>query len=231
MRAKVNLQEHRYNKLITLSNPKSPISESFRTLRTNIQFASIDKPLNTIMFTSTGPSEGKSTIVANLAVVIAQSDKKVLLVDADLRKPTVHHTFKLPNRQGLSKALVYINDLQTLIQKDVIPNLDILSSGPIPPNPADLLGSKKMLQLIEELKGIYDVVLFDAPPTIAVTDAQILSRSVDGVLLVINSGKTHKEMTIKAKGLLEKVHANVIGVVLNNKETKGEDYYYYYGNS
>lgn len=224
---KGKVQEERRLKLITLDYPKSPIAESFRTLRTNIQFASIDKPVKTIMVTSTGQSEGKSTIIANLAIVMAQTDNRVLLVDTDLRKPTVHHTFQLPNRQGLSKMLVEGNNVEDIIQKNIVPNLDVLTSGPIPPNPSELLGSKKMSSLIQELKQRYDYILFDAPPVLVVTDAQILSNKMDGILLVANSGKTEKEMAIKSKMLLENVKANILGVVLNNVEEKNDNNYYY----
>lgn len=230
MSSKVKNKERRIINLVTITNPKLPVAEAFRTLRTNIQFASIDKPLRTIMITSTGPSEGKSTTISNLAVVLAQQDKKVLLVDADLRKPTVHHTFQLPNRVGLTNVLAGGGTIQSAVQKSTFGDLHVLTSGPVPPNPAELLGSKKMSQLVEEVVSEYDYVLFDAPPVVAVTDAQILSSLMDGVLLVVNSGKTHREMALKAKGLLENVQANVIGVVLNQKEVNGEgDYYYYYG--
>ncbi|WP_245683811.1 CpsD/CapB family tyrosine-protein kinase [Vulcanibacillus modesticaldus] len=228
MKFKTKGKTKRERKLITIYSPKSPISESFRTLRTNIQFASIDQSLKTLMVTSTGPGEGKSTIIANLAVVLAQQEKKVLLVDADMRKPTVHHTFRLPNLVGLTNVLVGNEVLEDAIQETTVNNLNILTSGPIPPNPAELLGSNRMSQLVDEVSSTYDIVLFDAPPVIAVTDAQVLSRIIDGVLLVVHSGKTHREMAIKSKELLENVRANVIGVVLNHKEVKGENYYYYY---
>lgn len=227
MTSRLSKGGQRIAKLITVSNPKSPISEGYRTLRTNIQYTSIDRSLKTLMVTSTGPFEGKSTTIANLAVVLAQTEKKVLLVDADMRKPTVHHFFLLPNRAGLTSVLAGTESLSTVINKTSISNLHILTSGPIPPNPAELLGSKKMEGLVKELSNNYDYVLFDAPPVIAVTDAQILSQYIDGVLLVVNSGKTHREMAIKAKTMLENVKANVIGVVLNNIMAKVENTYYY----
>ncbi|MFT9486546.1 MAG: CpsD/CapB family tyrosine-protein kinase [Tepidibacillus sp.] len=222
------VKENRYMKLITFHDPKNPVAEAFRTIRTNIQFASIDNPLRSIMVTSTGPSEGKSTIIANLAVVMAQSEKKVLLIDADLRKPTVHHTFHIPNRVGLTNLLVGDEEIDQVVQQSELPNLSILTSGPIPPNPAELLSSKKMSRLVEEFVSSYDLVLFDAPPVVAVTDAQILSGYTDGVMLVVNAGKTHREMALKAKQQLEHVQANVIGVILNNKDMKEQGYYYYY---
>lgn len=228
MKLKARASTQSTYKLLTLSNPKSPITEAYRTLRTNIQFASIDKTIKTIMVTSTGPAEGKSTSITNLAVVFAQADKKVLLIDADMRKPTIHHFFILPNRVGLTNIIAGTAGIESALQTSTLPNLHIITSGPVPPNPAELLGSKRMETLIKELISEYDYILFDAPPVIAVSDAQILSQFMDGVLLVVNSGHTHREMAVKAKGLLENVNANVIGVVLNNKEAKGEDYYYYY---
>jgi protein-tyrosine kinase len=232
--------------LITQFDPKSPISEAFRTLRTNIQFSSVDKQIKTMMLTSTGPSEGKSTITSNLAIVMAQSGKRTLLVDADMRKPTIHRTFRIVNREGLTNILANQahlasmeeaivpsvideqNRLLKYISKTEIENLDVIPTGPIPPNPAELLGSKSMARFIKEVSGHYDVILFDTPPVIAVTDAQILASQLDGVLLVINSGKTNRDMAIKAKGLLDNVKANILGCVLNNREITGDNYYYYY---
>ncbi|WP_134703820.1 CpsD/CapB family tyrosine-protein kinase [Ammoniphilus sp. YIM 78166] len=214
--------------LISLTNPKSPISESYRTLRTNIEFAGVDTDLRAIMVTSTGPSEGKSTTVANLAVVTAQTEKRTLLVDADLRKPTVHHTFDLTNRLGLTTVLAGQESMANVVQKTLIPNLDIITAGPIPPNPAELLNSKAMTRFIQEVSEQYDQVLFDTPPVIAVADAQILASKLDGVILVVDSGTTNKDVALKAKTQLQNVKANILGVVLNNKKMQGDSYYYYY---
>ncbi|MEW9671337.1 CpsD/CapB family tyrosine-protein kinase [Ammoniphilus sp. 3BR4] len=224
---KSNLQKTQRS-VITFTNPKSPVSEAYRTLRTNIEFSGIDRELKTVMVTSTGPSEGKSTTVANLAVVTAQTEKKTLLVDADLRKPTVHHTFDLNNRQGLTTYLAGQGTLESVIQKSHVPHLDIITAGPIPPNPAEMLGSKVMSRFIELVSEQYDQVLFDSPPVIAVTDAQVLASKLDGVILVIDSGTTNKDVAVKAKGQLENVKANILGVVLNNKKMQGDSYYYYY---
>ncbi|MBU5594385.1 CpsD/CapB family tyrosine-protein kinase [Amphibacillus sp. MSJ-3] len=213
--------------LITKLNPRSPISEQFRTIRTNLQFASIDEKLETILVTSPGPSEGKSSIIANLAIVFAQQGKRVLLIDADMRKPTVHYTFKVDNRRGLSSVLVGEDALEEALQQSDITNLDLLSSGPIPPNPSELLGSKKMRQLIEKAKNIYDLVIFDSPPVLAVTDAQILANDVDGTLLVVRSKQTDQDAALKAKDHLESVNAKLLGVVLNDVESKKDQYYYY----
>jgi protein-tyrosine kinase len=218
----------RERSLITHLDPKSPVSEAFRTLRTNIQFSCIDSQIKTMMVTSTGPSEGKSTVTANLAVVLAQSGKKTLLVDTDLRKPTVHRTFRLLNRDGLTNALTSQNDFKQYVKESEIENLDIITTGPIPPNPSELLGSMAMARFINEVSAIYDRVVFDTPPVIAVTDAQILATQVDGVFLVVNSGKTNRDMALKAKTLLCNVKANILGCVLNNRELEGENYYYYY---
>jgi len=214
--------------LITVEDPKSPISESYRTLRTNIQFASVDVELKTVMVTSSGPAEGKSTTAANLAIVMGQADKKVLLLDADLRKPTVHHTFDLLNRKGLSTYLAGQDKLEDIIQKTEHTNVDVITSGPVPPNPAELLNSKAMSRFLEEASRYYDQILIDSPPVIAVTDAQVLATKVDGVILVVDSGRTNKEIAVKAKQQLEHVKANILGIVLNNKEIKGDSYYYYY---
>lgn len=218
----------RERSLITHLDPKSPVSEAFRTLRTNIQFSSIDSQVKTMMITSTGPSEGKSTITANLAVVLAQSGKKTLLVDTDLRKPTVHRTFRLLNRDGLTNALTSQDNFKQFAKNTEIDNLDVITTGPIPPNPSELLGSMAMARFINEVSAIYDTVIFDTPPVIAVTDAQILATQVDGVFLVVNSGKTNRDMALKAKTLLSNVKANILGCVLNNREIEGENYYYYY---
>ena len=213
--------------LITKLNPRSPISEQFRTIRTNLQFTAVDDTLETMLVTSAGPSEGKSFTIANLAIVFAQQEKKVLLVDADMRKPTVHYTFRIDNRRGLSSVLVGEYELNEAAIKSDVPNLDILPSGPIPPNPSELLGSNKMRRLIDAAKDQYDLVIFDTPPVLAVTDAQLLANFVDGSLLVIRSKKTDQESAIKAKELLEPAKAKLLGAVLNDVQTSKDQYYYY----
>lgn len=218
--------------LITLVNPRSPISESYRALRTNIEFSSVDEKTQIIMITSAGPAEGKSTVIGNLAVTYAQNERKVLLIDADMRKPTVHRTYQLTNRYGLSSYLSHQVELQDVIQESELTNLYIMTAGPIPPNPAEMLGSKSMSSLLEALREQFDVILIDAPPVLAVTDAQLLASQSDGVLLVINSGKVKKDIAIKAKESLTRVNARMLGVVLNNVKRKASEeyYYYYYGN-
>lgn len=215
--------------LITKLNPKSPISEQYRTIRTNIQFASVDDEIESLIVTSSGPGEGKSMTTANLAVVYAQQGKNVLLIDADLRKPTVHYTFRLDNLRGLSNVLVGEHQLHEVINESDVPNLDVISCGPIPPNPAELLASRKMAQLLEEAKMTYDIVIFDTPPVLAVTDAQILANLVDGSLLVVRSNHTEIESATKAKEALEPAKAKLLGTVLNGREKASSNYYYYYG--
>lgn len=216
-------------KLITNVNPKSPISEQYRTLRTNIQFSSVDQQYRSIMVTSAGPGEGKSTTVANLAVVFAQQGKRVLLIDADLRKPTVHYTFSLTNSVGLTNVLTRLADFQEAVRATKIENLDVLTSGPIPPNPAELLSSRSMGEFLQEAYTEYDLLLFDTPPVLAVTDAQLLANLCDGTILVVSSGKTEIETATKAKELLQAAQAKLLGVVLNNKAIDNSNYYYYYG--
>jgi capsular exopolysaccharide synthesis family protein len=218
--------------IITHENPKSPVSEAYRALRTNIQFSAIDEELRVIMVTSAGPGEGKSTTINNLAVAYAQSDKKVLLIDADLRKPTLHSTFNVTNRWGLTNLLTNQVGLEEVVHQTEIANLDILTSGPIPPNPSEILASKRLVTLLEELKKRYDLIFIDTPPAIAVTDAQIVSTKCDGVILVVDSGKVKRDIAMKAKANLEHVKARMLGVVLNNVDRKNKDsyYYYYYGN-
>ncbi|OZU88247.1 capsular biosynthesis protein [Virgibacillus indicus] len=215
--------------LIAKLNPKSPITEQYRTVRTNLQFASVDEELTSMLVTSSGPGEGKSMTTANLAVVYAQQGKKVLLIDADLRKPTVHYTFRLDNLRGLSNVLVGENTLNETINRTDVENLDVISCGPIPPNPAELLASRKMNHLLKEAKMSYDIVIFDTPPVLAVTDAQILANIVDGSLLVIRSKHTEVEAATKAKEALEPAKAKLLGTVLNDREKKHSNYYYYYG--
>ena len=215
--------------LISDKLPKSPISEQYRTIRTNIQFSSVDTDFRSIMITSTGPSEGKSTTASNLAVVNAQQGKNVLFVDADLRKPTSHYTFQQDNFKGLTTVLTKQSTLRETVKPTKIMNLDILTSGPIPPNPAELLSSRMMEELLVEAYQDYDLVIFDTPPVLAVTDAQILANKCDGTVLVVASGSTDKDSAVKAKELLNSANAKLLGVVLNMKKQKDSQYYYYYG--
>ncbi|SDQ14211.1 CpsD/CapB family tyrosine-protein kinase [Carnobacterium viridans] len=214
--------------LVTLTRSKSVIAEQFRTIRTNIQFSMVDKNLKTLVVTSAGPGAGKSTISANLAVTFAMQGKKVLIVDADMRKPTVHKTFHLPNRDGLTTLLterdIEIKNIAHCLDKE---GLFVITSGVIPPNPSELLASNRMNQLMAEFEELFDLIIFDMPPVIAVTDAQVMASKADGTIFVVNKDGADKEMVMKSKDLLEKVQANVIGVVFNRVELKGDNYYYY----
>ncbi|WP_059173058.1 CpsD/CapB family tyrosine-protein kinase [Bacillus sp. FJAT-27445] len=229
LKKKKNTSFSNRRKLVASLDPKSVISEQYRTIRTNIQFSSVDKSIQTIMVTSAGPGEGKSTTAANLAVVMAQQEKKVLLVDADLRKPTAHYTFNLVNQNGLTSVLAKTKTLDQAISSTDSAFLSVLPSGPIPPNPAELLGSKSMEEMLAEAKKQFDVIIFDTPPTLAVTDAQILANLCDGVLLILFSGKSEIEQVSKAKELLLAANGKILGVVLNHKKIKKDDYSYYYG--
>lgn len=218
---------------ITHYDSRSPVAEAYRAIRTNLQFSGAGKTLKTIVFTSVIPNEGKSTTVANLAITIGQDDKKILLIDCDMHKPVIHRRFSLLNR-GLSNCFAEDLPLKEVIQADVFPNLDIVTSGPIPPNPAELLGSKKMKALLQEAAEMYDYVFLDMPPVLAVTDAvlmsSLMSSQTDGTILVLGSGDISPDEGKQAKELLEKVHANILGVILNKvpQHHKSGYYYYYY---
>ena len=217
--------------LVTFLNPKSPVSEAYRILRTNIQFSSLDKPIHTLLVTSANPSEGKSTTAANLAAVMAQTGQKVVLIDTDLRRPVIHKVFDVPNNLGLTNALLTPPDastLQHLIQPTQVKNLSVLTSGPLPPNPSELLGSRRMADLIEALKSMADIIIFDSPPALAVTDSAVLARQLDGVLLVVDSGETREPLARRAAEELGKVGAHILGVALNRLSPTNTDGYYYY---
>jgi len=215
--------------LVTISSPRSPISEAYRTLRTNLQFVSLDRPLQTLLVTSPGPEEGKSTMLANLAVTIAQGERKVILVDCDLRRPSLHKLFGLKHKKGLTTMVVDDKAMSDPpLQETGVPGLQLLASGPLPPGPSDLLGSRRMDRVLVALKERADIVLLDAPPVVAVSDAAILATKVDGVLLVVSAGRTKRDSVQAAKAKLEKVNANVVGAVLTNVplDTSLQRYYY-----
>lgn len=211
--------------LITVVNSKSPIAESYRTLRTNIQFSSFDKKVKTIVVTSSMQGEGKSTTCANLAVVMAENGYKTVLIDCDQRNSSLHKLFNISKQKGLSDFLVGNIQFLEAVQKTEIPNLDIITSGTRPPNPSELVASEKMKKFIEDLKETYDYLILDTPPVIIVTDAQLLSTYADGCVLVVASSEVEKAAAVKAKELLEKVNARVLGVVLNKMDVKQKGYY------
>lgn len=201
--------------LITLTDARSPQAEAYRSLRTNLEFSSLDHKLHTLLITSTAPDEGKSTTLANLGVIYAQTGRQVVLLDCDLRRPRLHKIFGLANNLGVATALL---DPEAPLpwQEAAVANLRLLSSGPLPPNPADLLASARMNTLLQRVAAEADLVLIDAPPVLAVTDAALLAAKVDGVLLVVSAGQTKREHALRAKDLLAKVNARLVGAVLNN---------------
>lgn len=213
---------------IVEKEPKSIAAESYRTLRTNIQYSSFDKEYKVIMVTSSEPEEGKSTTAGNLALCLAQGEKKVILIDCDLRKPSLHKKFRISNLMGLSDVLIGKEELKSAIHR-YNKNLVVLTSGKVPPNPSEMLSSKSMNALLEVLKESFDYVILDTPPVQAVTDSQILSTKADGTILVIKSEKTKKDSVQNAINLLRKVNANIIGSVLNGVDNSRNKYYYYYG--
>jgi capsular exopolysaccharide synthesis family protein len=214
--------------LVTLTAPRAPASEAYRTLRTNLEFSSLDKPLKTMVVTSPGPEEGKSTTLANLAVTLAQAEKTVILVDCDLRRPAQHEIFGVKNDVGLTTMMVDDQAMKDPPLMDTgVSGLRLLVSGPLPPNPSELVGSHRMSEIIAGLSKGADMVLFDAPPILAVTDAAVLASRVDGVLLVIRAGGTKRDHAQKAKALLDKVNARLVGAVLNNARVDTSYYRYY----
>lgn len=217
------------DKLIALRQPRSPITEAYRMIRTNLRFSNIDSPLRTLLITSPNPEEGKSLTVANLAVVLAQSGQRVILVDADLRRPMQQRLFELSEQVGLTTILpnpaLHVSDVW---QDTPIENLKVITSGPIPPNPADMLGSKRMGQLIEELRTKAEIILFDTPPVTAVADASILAGRLDGALLIVRCGQTRRAPLQHSQEVLSTAGANLLGVVLNQLPKREKDYAYYY---
>jgi non-specific protein-tyrosine kinase len=212
--------------LVTITDPRSPVSEAYRALRTNLSFYNLDKPLRTLVVTSPAGGEGKSTTIANLAVVMAQSGRRTILVDCDLRRPSLHELFGLSLEPGLTN-LVLEEMGEPPLQKTAIDNLRLLSGGTKPPNPADMLGASRMDQIIAQLADRADFVLFDAPPVLAAADAAILGVKVDGVLLVIQAGKTRRDHSERAREMLEKARVRIVGATLTNapRESAINEYY------
>lgn len=221
-------------RLIAAAEPKNPVSEQFRTIRTNIDFASVAKGnVKTLLVSSALPSEGKSTITANLAVVYAQQGKRVLLVDTDLRRPTVARTFGVTDNHGLTNYLADINsDAGAIIHHTRMATLDVVASGPVPPNPAELLASSRMTNLIAELRQRYDLVIFDVPPFLMVTDAQVLMSKMDGVAVVVSGRQTTKGALQRTIDMLKLADAPMLGFIYNDrtrKKNSGTGYGYGYG--
>lgn len=216
-------------RLIASRSPRAPVSEAYRMLRTNLRFAAIDEGLHTILVTSSSPGEGKSTTSANLGVVLAQTGQRVLLVDGDLRRPSLHKILELPNGQGLTTALLDTKtDIASHVQSTSTSGLSVLPSGPLPPNPAELLNSQRMITVLRELRDQWDVVIMDTPPVLSVTDAAVLAPHFDGVALVVEIGETRLEGLRHATERLENAKAHILGVVLNRSTARRSNYYRYY---
>lgn len=206
---------------------KSLSMEAYRSLRTSIQYSGIDTELKSLVVTSSIPGEGKSTVAANLAKSFSEMNKKVLLIDADLRKPTIHKKLQLSNQVGLSDLIVQKLSPSEVIQK-VEDQFDVLTAGKIPPNPAELVGSEKMSQLLSYLKETYDYIIIDTPPVLSVTDPQLLALKADGTLMVIREGKARQKLILNAYKELKKLNINVIGSILNDCGQKMGGYSQYY---
>ncbi len=218
--------------LAVLGNPKSQFAESFRALRTSLLLSTAGHPPTIILLTSATPSEGKTTVSTNLACVLAQRDVRVLLIDADLRRPTVHHRFGLNGRIGLTTLLTGTSALDDVIQHVVdVPNLDIISSGPVPPFPTEMLGSKTMTELLTTLKSRYTHIVIDSPPLLSVTDGVVLAREADAVVLIVRHGKSSKHVVRRARDLLLRAGAPLTGIALNAVDLNSPEYYGYYGYS
>ena len=215
--------------LVTQNRPQSQMSESYRALRTSLLLSNLGAPPKVIMITSALPQEGKSTTSISCANVLAQKGVRVLLIAADMRRPSIHKTLGMGPRSGLSNVLTGSASLQqTITRSPVLPNLDILLAGTPPPNPAELLASTNMRDVLEELRGQYDHIVVDTPPTLSVTDAVVLSPRADAIVLVIRSGHTTKQALRRSRDILTQVNAKVSGVLLNAVDLSSPDYYYYY---
>jgi capsular exopolysaccharide synthesis family protein len=227
-RAKARTHKSAPPRLVAESDPRSPASEAFRALRTNIQFAGLDHPCRSIVVTSASAGEGKTTTVANFGLVAAQGGARVCLVDSDLRRPTLHRLFALDNTRGLTTALVEDLPFEKVAQASRIPNLWVLTSGPLAPNPAELVGSKRMKDLLEGAYSAYDLIICDSPPVVSVADGVALAAQCDGVLLVVRSGKIANEVARRATDMIDAVKGRILGVILNHVDFRRDRYYYPY---
>ncbi|WP_010248023.1 polysaccharide biosynthesis tyrosine autokinase [Acetivibrio cellulolyticus] len=223
------LEQDYLKNLVTKNDPKAPASEAFREIRTNLHYISVDKELKTIVVTSPSLGDGKTVTAVNMAVALAKSGKKVLVIDTDLRKPKVHLYFGIKNNEGITNMLTEDKESKKVkpATVDGIPNLNIISSGPIPPNPAEILSSNRMNQLLEQLKSEYDLIIIDTPPVGQVTDAAILAGIADGTVLVCASSQTRIDMAKRAKKALDSVNSNIVGAVLTKIDTGRASYYNY----
>lgn len=208
-------------------NPTSLLAEAYRGLRTSLEYSSVDKKLKSLVITSSNPGEGKSTVSSNLAFILSQGGKKVIVVDADLRKPTIHKKFRVDNREGLTEILIGKKNINE-VSKKIDENIYVITAGKKTPNPAEMVSSKAMEELIEILKKKYDYVIIDTPPVRTISDGVILAAKADGVVLVVRAGKTKSADIVKGYKELEKVKANIVGSVLNAVDNKRHGYYYYY---
>jgi len=214
--------------LIAETEPRSPASEAYRTIRTNIQFAGLDQPCRNIVITSGTAGEGKTTSVANFGVVCAQAGSRVCLVDSDLRRPALHRLFGLPNTRGLTTALVEDLPFAEVAQPTHVPNLSLVPSGVLPPNPAELVGSRRMRELLEAARSTYDLVVCDSPPVIAVSDGVALAAQCDGVILVVRVGTVSHDVLRRVAEQIEAVKGKILGVLLNSVDLTRDGYYYSY---
>lgn len=212
-----------------IHNSKSIVAESFRTLRSNLQFSEFGKNIKIIVVTSANPNEGKSEVSINLAASLAQLGKRVIIIDADMRKPTQHKLTELNNTEGLSTFLLKksgVDSINHLTINDV--NLDVLTSGPVPPNPSEMLASSSMDETLKAFEDFYDYVIIDTPPLLAATDAQVLASISDATLLVVDIKKSKRRQIIEAKRRLDHVGARLLGVIMNKIDSHKDTYYYYY---
>ena len=214
--------------LVAHIDPKSPAAEAYRTLRTSIQFAGLDHKCRSIVVTSSSPGEGKSTTVANFGVVMAQTGSRVCLIDSDLRRPTLHRIFSLGNSRGLTTALLDGLPFAEIAQPTTVANLSVLTSGPLPPNPAELVGSNRMREALEAVAAAFDMILLDSPPVVSVSDAVALATFVDGVVMVVQTGKVPHEVIRRATSQILAVKGRILGVVMNGVNLKRDGYYYDY---
>jgi len=214
--------------LVTEADPRSAASEAYRTLRTNIQFAGLDQPCRCVVITSATAGEGKTTSVANFGVVSAQAGSRVCLVDSDLRRPTLHRIFGLDNTHGLTTALIEGSSLAEVARPTRVPHLSLVSSGPLPPNPAELVGSKRMRELLEGAATTFDLVLCDSPPVIAVADGVALAAQCDGVILIVRAGLVSHDVIRRAVGQIQSVKGKILGVLLNDVNFNRDGYHYSY---